>query len=168
GLLELGARQVRDLGDLAQRLDRDRTRAYEPQPSARRVDDRRGDPARCGAAVEVDRDRGAELLVRLGRGGRGWAPAEVRARDRERAGALQERERRGVVGLAQRDRAVRVTEVPRERGLRVEDDRQAAGPETGRERTRLGRDVTRKTVERAQPAHEHGRRLVTAASLRGE
>src|SRR5690606_3746317 len=109
----LGRRvETLDVGDATQLLERDGALAHDPERRAGGVDDRRGDAPGRLAAVEVDRDGVAELAPRVGDVLRRGAAGAVGARDRERAGPLEQRERGRVVRHAQRDGATRVTEVP--------------------------------------------------------
>jgi len=116
---------------------------------AGQVDDARRGAGRPRAAVEVDRDRGAELQPGVEHRGRGRVAGAVGARHRERAGARDQVERDLVVRHAYGDCAAGVPEVPGQvRGV-AHHQRQRAWPKGVGQR--LGRLW--------QLAHEGGQHL---------
>src|SRR5690606_27378035 len=110
-------------------LDRDGALAQQPRHRGGEVDDRRRDVVRARSAVEVDRDRIAELLLGLLDRGRGRLARAVRARHRHGAGLPEQVERDLVHGHADRHRALGVAEIPGQRRVGAEDQRERAGPE---------------------------------------
>ena len=83
------------------------------------------------AAVEVDRDRVAELVDRLVAGQRRRLTAAVGAADRHRAGPAQDLPGQRMVGNPERDRVLRVAEVHPQAGLDLADHRERSGPVLG-------------------------------------
>ncbi len=116
------------------------------------VHDRRGDTLGTRTVVEVDRDALAEHLLGVPREDGGGLAREIRARDREGAGLLEELQDEPVRRHPHRNRAPRVSEVPRERGLGGQDDRQSTGPESLDEQLDRGRTSSTRARSVVVPA----------------
>src|SRR5262245_53507681 len=154
-----------DRGHRAQPVHGDRTGPEHLRDGPGQVEDGRRDIIEARAAVQVDRDRLAELLLRLVRVDRGWLAVPVGAGDRERPGLLEHVQRDRVQWHPQRDRALGVAQVPEQR---------RAGPEHQGERARPEL-VDQVLPERAKVVHErrrgprgpdeHRRRHVPAPAL---
>ena len=122
-----------------------RTSGLGAADEARRVDDRRGD-----AGARTGRRRGRPRRCRRASPARpraaiaGGLAGEVRARDGERTGLLEELEGDAVGRHPHRDGALRLAEIPRQRRLRRQDDREPAGPELPRRAARRARAPPRR------------------------
>ena len=93
----------------------------------------------------------------------GGLAGEVRARDGERAGLLEQFEGDPVRRHAHGDGALRLAEVPGQRRLRRQDDREPAGPELLDESLDGLGHLGDECAQRGESGDEHGRRRLTAA-----
>src|SRR5690242_2908388 len=154
-----------DRAGAAQPVHSDRTGPEHLRDTPGQVEDGRRDVVGTRAAVQVHRDRLAQLLLRLVGGGGGRLAVPVGARDRHRPGLPEHVERDRVQGHPQGDRAPGVTEVPHQRGAGPEHQGEGARPELVDQVLPERAEVIHQRGRGSRGADQHRRRHVTAAAL---
>src|SRR5215470_12848295 len=152
-------------GHRAQPVHRNRAGAEHLRDGAGQVEDGGRDVVRARTAVQVHRNRLAELVLRLVGGDGGGLAVPVGAGHRERPGLLQHVQRDRVQRHPQGHRALGLAQVPQQRRAGPEDQGERARPELVDQVLPERAEVVDQRRGRPRGADQHRRRHVPAPAL---